>query len=426
MYNLLKKLFPICRSITGNGVRETLRILSEVYPIKTYEVLTGTKAFDWTVPKEWNIKEGWIAKETVDKCGGNLFRQHWEKIIDFKENNLHVMGYSTPVNKSMNLEELQPRLYSLEKQPDAIPYVTSYYKERWGFCLTHNQRKKLTEGSYNVYIDSELKDGSLTYGEIIIPGKEKKEILLSTYICHPSMANNELSGPVVTINLAKWLASKQRRYTYRIVFVPETIGSIVYLSRNYKAMKKNTIAGYVITCVGDDSYYSYLYTRDGNTLSDKAAMAVLKGKGCMDYPYTHRGSDERQYNSPGIDLPIGSIMRSKYGTYKEYHTSLDNLDYVSEKGLNGSLEAYKQCIDLIERNRTYKTTCLCEPQLGKRGLYETLSTKNSGIDSRNIINVLAYADGKHDLIDMYNKTNIRYLKLYKIVDVLLKYKLIKE
>ena len=235
MYSLLKKMFPICRSITGDGVRETLGIIRENIPIEVYEVPTGTKVFDWEIPQEWNIKDAYILDE------------YNKKIVDFKENNLHVVGYSAPIDMVLNLEELQPHLFSSEEQPDAIPYITSYYKKRWGFCLTHNQRRELKEGKYRVFIDSNLEDGYLTYADLIIPGKSKKEVFLSTYICHPSMANNELSGPVLLTYLAKWIAQKPRKYTYRLVFVPETIGSLTYLSRNYEAMKGNVIAGYNIT-----------------------------------------------------------------------------------------------------------------------------------------------------------------------------------
>jgi len=266
MYELVKRLFPICRSITGNGVRETLKIIQEYIPIEIYEVPTGTKVFDWTVPKEWNIKDAYVMD-----ANGN-------KIIDFKKNNLHVLGYSIPVNKALSLSELQEHLYSLPEQPEAIPYVTSYYKERWGFCIAHKDRELLKEGEYKVFIDSELKDGSLTYGELIIPGKSENEVFLSTYICHPSMANNELSGPAVTTFLTKWILSKQRRNTYRIIFIPETIGSITYLSKNLEVMKKNVIAGFNVSCVGDDKVYSYLPTRKGDTYADKIALNILSFK----------------------------------------------------------------------------------------------------------------------------------------------------
>lgn len=399
MYELVKRLFPICRSLTGNGVRETLKIIQEHIPIKIQEVLTGTKVFDWTVPREWNIHDAFIEDES-----GN-------KIIDFKRNNLHVVGYSIPVDRWVSLSYLQEHLYSLEDQPDAIPYVTSYYTERWGFCIAHNQRVKLKEGKYRVFIDSSLKEGHLTYGEYIIPGKEEQEVFLSTYICHPSMANNELSGPVVTTFLAKWLSElNHRRYTYRIIFIPETIGSIVYLCHNYDKMKKNIIAGFVVTCVGDDRSFSFLASRQANTLADKVALHVLKHmvRDFKVYSFLDRGSDERQYCSPGIDLPVCSVMRTRYGEYPEYHTSLDNLDLITPSGLLGGYTVLHKCIECIENNETLKVAVLCEPQMGKRGLRPTLSTKNKNIgkEIRNMMNLLAYSDGKHSLIEIAETINV--------------------
>lgn len=410
MYQLLKRLFPICRSITGNGVRETLRILQEYIPITIHEVPTGTKVFDWEVPKEWNIRDAYILDE------------HGNKIVDFKQNNLHVVSYSNPVNQVLTLDELQRHLYSLENQPDAIPYITSYYKEHWGFCISHNQRMQLKEGMYQVFIDSDLRDGHLTYGELIIPGKTQKEVFLSTYICHPSMANNELSGPVLTTVLTKWIQSAPRKYTYRIVFVPETIGSITYLSKHMDVMKRNIIAGYNLSCVGDDRAYSYLSSRKGNTLADRVALNILRTSqpNFISYSFLDRGSDERQYCSPGIDLPVASIMRSKYGEYPEYHTSLDNLELVTPSGLYGSFDVYQQCLDLIERNERYRINCLCEPQLGKRGLYPSLSTKESRKIVRNMINFIAYADGEKDLVEISDILQLPVKELYPIIDILRK------
>lgn len=415
MYELMEKLFPICRSITGDGVRETFDILQEYIPIELFEVPTGTEVFDWTVPREWNIKDAYI----LDEEG--------REIVDFKKNNLHVMGYSMPVDKIMPLEELQQHLYSLEDQPDAIPYITSYYKERWGFCLTHDERKKLKDGMYHVVIESELIDGHLTYGEIIIPGEIDKEVFLSTYVCHPSMANNELSGPVIATYLAKWLKEKKRKYTYRIVFIPETIGSITYLSRNIDEMKQNIIAGYNITCVGDERAYSYLPSRQGDSLADRAAINILKNNHpeFVRYSFLNRGSDERQYCSPGVDLPVASIMRTKYGQYPEYHTSLDNLDLVTAKGLQGSFDVYQACIELIEQNERYQVTCFGEPQLGKRGLYPTLSTKESGKIVRDMMNFIAYADGESDLIDISDLIGVPVEKLYPIIQKLVENELLK-
>jgi len=408
MYGLTKRLFPICRSITGNGVRETLGIIQEHIPIEIYEVPTGTQAFDWTVPKEWNIKDAYVMDEE-----GN-------KIVDFKRNNLQVVGYSVPVNTTVTLKELQEHLYSLPEQPGAIPYVTSYYQERWGFCIAHKDRKKLKEADYKVFIDSELKDGSLTYGELLISGQSDKEVFISTYVCHPSMANNELSGPVVTTFLIKWILSAPRRYSYRIIFIPETIGSITYLSKNLEVMKRNIIAGFNISCVGDNRAYSYIPSRNGNTYADKAALNTLSFQhpDFIKYSFLDRGSDERQYNSPGVDLPVCSVMRSRYGSYSEYHTSLDNLDVVSPEGLAGAYDTLKECLMLIEENRKYKINCLGEPQLGKRGLYPTISAKSSTNEVSNMMNFIAYADGKNDLIDISNKINVPVWALYPIIEKL--------
>lgn len=416
MYELLKRLFPIYRSITGDGNRQTLEILKETCPLlKTYEVPSGTKVFDWTVPPEYNIKDAWIKNSKG------------EKIVDFKENNLHVVGYSTPIHKKVNKQELLECVYTLPEQPDLIPYITSYYKERYGFCMSENQKNSLIEDEYEIFIDSELKKGSLTYGEILIKGKSKKEVLLSTYICHPSMANNELSGPVVAINLAKWLMNRQNELSYRIVFVPETIGSITYLSKNLKQMKKNTIAGFVLTCVGDNNNYSYLASPYGNTLADKVAQNILKSEhpDYKYYSYIKRGSDERQYCSVGVELPVCSVMRTRYGDFPEYHTSGDNLDFVSEEGLQGAFDIYQKIIIALELNKKYKTIVKGEPQLGKRGLYPNLSTKGSKKQIQAIGDFIAYANGKNDLIDISNYSNLPIKDFYPLIDKLLEAKLIK-
>ena len=406
MYRLLSELFPLCRSITGNGVRETLSLLqNHLKDLELYEVPSGTKCFDWEVPDEWNIKEAYIISPD-----GN-------KLADFSVNNLHLLNYSIPVDKSIDLEELQKHLYSLPEQPNAIPYVTSYYDRKWGFCLEHNTRESLKPGKYHVYINSKIEPGSLTYGELIIPGKSKQEIFLSTYICHPSMANNELSGPVVTCFLANWLLSRKNlKYTYRIIFIPETIGSIVYLSRNLQILKKNVIAGYNITCVGDERCYSYLPSRDGHTLSDILAKHVLRQMhpDYKEYTYLDRGSDERQYCSPGVDLPIASIMRSKYSSYPEYHTSLDNLDFVSPDGLYGSYRVIKYCLECLEENEILSNTVLCEPQLGSRGLYSTTNVVNvSGAPL--VLDLLAYCDGNKSLLEIAILLDIPMLDLMDLV-----------
>lgn len=415
MYKWATELFPINRSITGNGVRQTLNYIKKIIPeLQINEVPSGTQCFDWTIPKEWNCNEGYIITPNGDK------------ICDFSINNLHIVGYSTPVDMDIEYEQLIEHLYYLEEQPNAIPYITSYYKERWGFCLKYEDFKQLEKGIYKVKIDSKLEDGSLTYGEVLIPGKIDKEIFLSTYVCHPSMANNELSGPVVTTALVNFIKNmKNRKYSYRIVFIPETIGSICYLSRNINTMKQNIIAGFNITTIGDDRAYSFIPTRYGNTLSDRVSKHILKDTKYIEYSYLDRGSDERQYCAPGVDLPIATICRTKYGEYPEYHTSLDDLTIISPTGLYGGYDKLKQAIVLLEKNEKYRVNVLCEPQLGKRGLYPTISTKSSGEIVRDMMNFIAYADGNNDLIDIANIINTKAEDLYEIVEKLAKANLIE-
>jgi len=416
MYSWASELFPICRSITGPGVRETLSYIKELIPEMTiHEIPSGKKVFDWTIPQEWKINEAWIE----DKNG--------KKIVDFNKNNLHLVGYSEPVNKIISLKELQNHLHSLPEQPNAIPYVTSYYKKNWGFCLTHNQRKLLTEGEYKIFIDSELKKGVLNYGEVLIKGKSKEEIFISTYICHPSLANNELSGPVVTIAILQWLKSDlDLNYSYRVVFIPETIGSIAYISKNQKELRKNVMAGFNISCVGDNLSYSFMPSRSNESISDNAARHVLEhlAPNFKKYTWLDRGSDERQYCAPGIDLPIASIMRTKYGEYPEYHTSLDNMSFISPDGLNGALNVISHAIGCIESNVFPKAVFTGEPQLGKRGLYPDTSIKGSAIHTEIMMNILTYADGKKDLIDISNELNLPLWEVKEVLDILIEHKLI--
>jgi aminopeptidase-like protein len=418
MYGWAKDLFPIYRCLTGEGVKETLSYISQILPdLEVKSVQTGTKAFDWEVPKEWEIFEAYIED-------GN-----GQKIVDIKKNNLHLVGYSQPIDQWVDLEELQNHLHSLPDQPNAIPYVTSYYSETWGFCLKHSQREKLKDDKYHVVIKSRLFKGHLNYGELIIPGASKKEVLLSTYICHPSMANNEISGPVVSSALGKWLIDRKNNfYTYRMIFIPETIGSIIYLSQNLEHLQSSVIAGFNVTCVGDDNCYSLLPSRNGSTLSDRVARHTLKHiePNFIEYPWLKRGSDERQYCAPGIDLPITSIMRSKYGEYDEYHTSLDDLTFISPEGLSGAFEAIKKSILGIEYNCTLENTVLCEPQLGKRNLYQQISKVELMPQNAMILNLLSYSDGTNDLLKIADTIGVPIIELYKVAKELIANNLLKE
>ncbi len=422
VYNLIKKLWHFNRSLTGKGQIQTLSCLKNIQKkIKIKKFNSGKKVFDWIVPDEWVLDDAWIKDD------------NGKKLIDFKENNLHVVGYSTPINKKIKGKDLFKNLHFLKNQPNAIPYVTSYYKKNWGFCIKFNDLKKLKKNKiFNVNISSKFKKGFLRIGEVFIKGKTSKEILLTSYICHPSMANNELSGPSLLVYLSKYIEKKKKPYfSYRIIFVPETIGSICYLSQNLKKLQKKVVAGYNLTCIGDERNYSYLKTRDENTLSNKTAKHVLKNmvKKYKIHSWLDRGSDERQYNLPGIDIPLGTLMRTRFGDFPEYHTSLDRLDItVTKKGLGESYNYVTKVIDAIESSAIKpKIKTKCEPNLGKRGLYPLTSKKDSVGRNKelvNMLNFLSYSDGKKDLIDISELINIpvwesdviyKKLKYHKLV-----------
>lgn len=416
LYDLATRLFPICRSITGDGFRLSLEMIREQVPeMQVFEVPTGTQVFDWTIPREWNIRGGWIR----NKQG--------ETIIDFRNSNLHVLGYSVPIHQTVSREELLEHVYTQPEQPDWIPYVTSYYKERWGFCMSERQKQQLTDEEYEVCIDSTLADGSLTYGELIVPGETDEEIFFSTYLCHPSMANNELSGPCLMTALIKYVQSlKSRRYTYRFIIVPETIGSITYLSRNLKTMQQHVKAGFVLSCVGDDRTYSMVSTKYEDTLADRVLENVLRFHypDYIRYSFMKRASDERQYGSAGVGLPVCAFCRSKYHEYPEYHTSADDLSLISPEGLQGSYEVMVKVIDALEHNRHYCITVPCEPQLGKRGLYPTISQKGTYAAFRAMQHFTAYADGRNDLIDISNLIGTPVDQLIPIVAKLMDHNLV--
>lgn len=416
MYDLAERMFPICRSITGNGLRKSLEIICEELPeIKITEVPTGTQVFDWTVPKEWNISGGWIRTK------------QGETIVDFKDTNLHVVGYSVPVHKTVSREELLEHVYTIPEQPDWIPYVTSYYKERWGFCMTERQKQTLTDDEYEVMIDSTLEDGSLTYGELVLKGETEDEILITTYLCHPSMANDELSGPCVQTELVKYLKSlPKRRYTYRFVWNPETIGSIAYLSKNLETMQQHVKAGFVLSCVGDNRAYSMISSKYADTLADRVLENVLKfhDPAYRRFSFLERGSDERQYGSAGVDLPVCGFCRSKYQQFPEYHSSADNMDLISPEGLQGAYEVMVKVINALENNYHYQMLCKCEPQLGKRGLYPTISKKGSNYSVRTMQHLIAYADGRNDLIGISNILNTPVEELIPLKDKLMEHQLL--
>ena len=415
MYALVETLYPICRSITGEGVRQTLQHIAAELPIDITEVPSGTPVFDWTVPKEWNIREAWIRGPDGSK------------VVDFAAHNLHVVNYSVPVHEHLTLEALQPRLHSLPDRPDWIPYRTSYYDETWGFCLPHSQREALPDGSYEVYIDADLEDGSLTYAEAVFPGQTDSEVLLSAHTCHPSLANDNLSGIALLVRLGRALAELDTRYTYRLIFAPGTIGSITWLSRNTGQAAKIR-HGLVLSCVGDAGGPTYKRSRNGDAAIDRAVARVFAEHApegtILDFsPY---GYDERQYGSPGFNLPVGLFERSKYGEFPEYHTSGDNLEFVSAAELDRSYALVARIIDILETDwYPVNTAPHCEPQLGRRGLYKAMGGDNERVERQMaMLWVLNLADGEHSLADIAAKSGIDLARIEEVAELLLEHELI--
>jgi len=417
MYRLISELYPICRSITGNGFRETLSIIKTHIPLKVHEVPTGTQVFDWTVPKEWNIRDAYI------KNGQG------ERVVDFRASNLHVVSYSTPVHATLSRAELKGHLFTLPDHPDWTPYRTSYYQENWGFCLSHKLFLELQEDMYEVYIDSSLEEGHLTYGEYYLRGESTDEVLISCHTCHPSLCNDNLSGVALATFLAQHLGAVSRRYSYRFLFIPGTIGSITWLSLN-EAQASKIKHGLVVVCVGDSGKSTYKRSRRGNAEIDRVVEYVLKHSG-NDYeigdffPY---GYDERQYCSPGFNLPVGCLMRTPHGRYPEYHTSADNLDFVQPDYLGDSFSKYLAVLNVLENNKRYlNKNPKCEPQLGKRGLYGAIGGRSDAKTSQlAMLWVLNLSDGQHTLLDIADRSGLEFDLIRNVADILVKHALLQE
>lgn len=417
IYQLISSLFPICRSITGDGVRKTLNILRKHIPLEVHEVPSGTEVFDWTVPREWNIRDAYIKNS------------QGEKILDFSASNLHVVNYSVPVHCKLSLEELKEHLFSLPDRPDWVPYRTSYYKESWGFCLSHRQYQALQDDEYEVRIDSLLEDGHLTYGEYFLKGESSEEVLISCHICHPSLANDNLSGIAIAVFLAKHLSQQPRRYSYRFLFIPGTIGSITWLCLN-EAQVTKIKHGLVLTCLGDSGSFTYKKSRQDSAEIDQVVAHVLqhsaKNHQVIDFfPY---GYDERQYCSPGFNLPVGCLMRSPHGSFPEYHTSADNLDFVQPKCLAESFSIISSVLQTLEKNKTYlNQNPKGEPRLGKRGLYRAIGGQSEEqLNELALLWVLNLSDGQNSLLAISKRSGMSFSVISTAADALIKHGLLKE
>jgi aminopeptidase-like protein len=418
MHRFASDLYPVCRSITGEGVRQTLVAIRERIPLEVHEVPSGTPVFDWTVPREWNIRDAWIK----DPSG--------RKVVDFREHNLHVLNYSVPVHEKLPLEELKKHLFSLPDQPDLIPYRTSYYREAWGFCLRHRTLESLPEGEYEACIDSTLAEGSLTYGECLLPGESDREVLFSTHVCHPSLCNDNLSGIAVMTWLAAELQARpRRRFSYRFLFLPGTIGSITWLARNEERAWR-IACGLVAANLGDSGPFYYKKSRRGDSEIDRAARSVLKARGeeANVEEFVPFGYDERQFNSPGFNLAVGSLTRTPYGRYPEYHTSADNLEFVKPESLEESLRTYLAVVDVLEGNRRYlNLNPKCEPQLGRRGLYRMIGGDDAGRSHElALLWVLNLSDGEHGLLGIAERSGMAFAAIREAADALLEVGLLKE
>jgi len=417
MHEFMAELYPICRSITGEGLRETLRTIQKRIPLEMQEVPSGTQVFDWTVPLEWNVSDAYV----MDREG--------KRVVDFKAHNLHLMSYSIPIRKKMRLDDLKSHLFSLPDRPDWIPYRTSYYRENWGFCLRHADLERLPDGEYEVAIDSSLQPGSLTYGETYLPGETPDEVLVSCHVCHPSLCNDNLSGIAVAVHLAQAMAARARRYSYRFLFIPGTIGSITWLARNERSVSRIK-HGLVLTGVGDAGKITYKRSRQGQAEIDRAMAHVLKHAGdpYLMTDFSPYGYDERQYCSPGFNLPVGCFMRTPHGEYPEYHSSADNLDFVKAHSLAQSFERCLEVFELLEHNRAYlNQNPKCEPQLGRRGLYRDVAGQQEK-QSRELtlLWVLNSSDGYHTVLDIAERADVPFKQVCAAATALAEVGLLKE
>jgi len=416
LHRLARELYPICRSITGNGIRGTLGMIGERIPLQISEVPTGTAVFDWTVPKEWNVRDAYI-KNAAGK-----------RVVDFQQSSLHVLNYSTPIHTKLPLNKLKEHLFTLPDHPGWIPYRTSYYKPEWGFCLTHKQLLALSEEEYEVFIDTTLEDGHLTYGECYLPGQSSEEVLVSVHACHPSLANDNLSGLTVATSLARLLVGKELRYSYRFLFIPGTIGAITWLARNRETADRIK-HGLVLTCIGDAGGFHYKKSRRGDAEIDRAAAHVLRhcGEASAVLEFSPYGYDERQYCSPGFNLPVGCLMRSVWGTFPEYHTSADNLDFIHPEQLARSLRVCASIVDVLENNRSYRNqNPCCEPQLGRRNLYRGTGGESIDVEINARLWVLNLSDGEHSLLDIAERSGLPFAAIHDAAELLCEHGLLAE